>query len=553
MPILNSTKKDMKAFEDSLKNLSNSINNVTDNVGDISGQMDEFNGQVNSIRNDVKSLEDNFKDFMVEIKTDNEVKNAKSQIVELEKQIKNNYYKYDLIRNRLNDIINNMGNGGIDKKLLPTQSEISSLNMPNFYLYYILIAVSAWFKDEKKSAKKAIKNALNLDETNTSLFFSFLYLKLKRFGTAYKWIKRYLLSVNPNKIDYKYIDLVNYVYGYCNDNRLIKLISSYLNDWNVSIKISGKLRNKQVDLWTRVLTEKANIDDDSVYSYSSKYVLNYDKMKSKVDNSLIYNNIYYEINDLMGNHNYQISLDDIFNKLIFDYDSKEIEIRNNYFKLRCVIECNGNIEESNNLYEKIKLTDTKVSDLYTLLSDILLFKQSINNEVKDLVTDYLAEYMCKAFESVTNKNDDELKYQIQINEWVAETENGSDEKELVDSIIQYVKDPFMQDIKNIKYVNAKTIYSGVFLLIGLIVCAFNLYIGVVMFIVGLVMGYIFIKEVTKTIENTRHQMSETIKQYIFELTNTLAEIVDVEFIIKRNSEHKEYLEDLFESLKQINK
>ena len=51
----------------------------------------------------------------------------------------------------------------------------------------------------------------------------------------------------------------------------------------------------------------------------------------------------------------------------------------------------------------------------------------------------------------------------------------------------------------------------------------------------------FLLEISKNRQDIINEYNETINKYLFELNNTLAEIVDIKFICKRNLKYKNEL------------
>ena len=138
-------KKDIDALERSLKTLSENMSSVANDVVDINGQINDFNSQVDILKSNVKSLEQEIKDFMLEVRGSSLVSNAQNEILLKENELNKKYGHYDLIRRKINGILNSIDLNTIKKNTLLTQSEQSLLNTPNYYLSYALIKISQLF------------------------------------------------------------------------------------------------------------------------------------------------------------------------------------------------------------------------------------------------------------------------------------------------------------------------------------------------------------------------------------------------------------------------
>ena len=103
------------------------------------------------------------------------------------------------------------------------------------------------------------------------------------------------------------------------------------------------------------------------------------------------------------------------------------------------------------------------------------------------------------FEEAFSNNGEpvDTEVEIKINEWTGITKDGSNEKELQDSLTDYVKKPFEIDSQEQQYVSPKTIYCGIFVVIGFILSFIKLYIGLIVILVGGGMLMYFLLEISK--------------------------------------------------------
>ena len=257
-------KKDIDALERSLKILSENMSSVANDVVDINGQINDFNSQVDTLKSNVKSLEQEIKDFMLEVRGSSLVSNAQNEILLKENELNKKYGHYDLIRRKINGILNSIDLNTIKKNTLLTQSEQSLLNTPNYYLSYALVALCAWFRNEKKLARKGLNKALNLNDSKTSLLFCLIHLRLNRNETALKWLKRYLDTQDPNNMDN---DIINVLESLVSDTYSVKmtdLILSYINDWCNKLNNNSNINNYQIDRWREFFSETIETIENNI-------------------------------------------------------------------------------------------------------------------------------------------------------------------------------------------------------------------------------------------------------------------------------------------------
>lgn len=539
-------KKDTSSLESDLNTLTENMKIIASSVDDINVQVDDFKEQFDEVRSNIDSIEKQIKDFMIEVRGNNYVSNARIELDNAEESLNNNYGQYDIIRNKVNEIVNILERGYIEKKKLLTQSEQSRLSNSEYYLTHSLIAICAWLKNEKKLAHKALNKAISLDDNKTSLLFSMLYLKLNRKEAAIKWLKRYLNNQDATNMNSDILGVINLLSSEMYDDDVSKTLYEHVNNW-VNKAINDKVSEDAVNKWENFFRNSIDTINEDEYSFSKMYVKSYSKLMKKLELCYSYNNVYAKFLELLNNLDNDNNEDKIFHNLIYDYDSKELELRRNILKNKLIIECNGNLEEAENKY---KMYDNFIStndNFYTELNDVIVNRKDLSLNTKKLAISLCKNDIIKGYERVFN-NDDILdeEFEIKINEWTGTTKDGSNEKELQDSLTDYVKKPFAEESQNQQYYSPKTIYCGIFIVIGIILTFIKFYIGLSVVVVGGVMLMFFLFNISRNREDIIKDYKDTLNKYIFELNNVLAEIVDMKYICKKNLKYKnqfiEYIE-----------
>lgn len=538
-------KKDTSSLESDLNTLTENMKVIASNVDDINDQVDDFKEQFNSVKSNIDSLERQIKTFISEVRGNTYVSNAKMELKSYEDELSEEYGQYDVIRNKVSEIVNDLEKGYIEKNKLLTQSEQARLSNSKYYLAHILVAICAWLKNEKKLARKSINKALDLNDNKTSLLFSVIYFKLNRNNTAIKWLKRYLDNQNPSNMNSDVIGVINILSYYVNDNETENKLYNYINNW-VNKSKNEEIENKAINKWENFFRSRLNIIDENEYPYSKLYVRSFNKIKKNLELYYSFNNVYADFLGLINNFDNDINEDKILNTLLYDYSDKELELRRNILKNKLIIECHGNMDEVELKYKTYDNFINSNDNFYLDLNDVLLSRNDVSLNIKRLAVYFVKNNIVRGYERVFN-NDNVLdeEFEIRINEWVGITKDGSNEKELQDSLTDYVKKPFAEESQLQRYNSPKTIYCAIFIVIGIILTFIKFYVGLSVVIVGGFMLMFFLLNISRNREDIIKDYNETLNKYLFELNNVLAEIVDMKYICKKNLKYKnEFLEYL---------
>lgn len=541
-------KKDIISLESDLNTLTENMKIIAGNVDDINEEVENFKEQFDEVKSNINSIEKEIKNFMIEVRGNTYVSNARLELESDEESLNKNYGQYDEIRNKINDIVNDLERGFINKNKLLTQSEQSRLSDSSYYLTHSLIAICAWLKNEKKLARKSLNKALSLDDNKTSLLFSMIYLKLDRKNTSIKWFKRYLSNQDATNMNSDILGVINLLSNEKYDNEITDTLYSHVNSWVNKAKndtISDEVSIK----WEEFFRNNLNVIKEDEYSYSKLYVKSYSKMIRKLEVCYSYNNVYASFLELLDGLKSNTDEDTIFHNLIYDYSSKELELRRNILKNKLIIECKGNLEEASSKYELYDNFISTSDNFYTELNDAIINRKDISLNTKKLAISLCKDDIIRGYNKVFDNTGDFINedIEIKINEWTGTTKDGSNEKELQDSLTDYVKKPFVEESLKQQYFSPKTIYCSIFIVIGIILAFIKFYVGLSVVIVGGIMLMYFLFITSRNRDDIIKDYNDTLNKYIFELNNVLAEIVDMKYICNKNLKYKNEFTEYIES------
>ena len=178
------------------------------------------------------------------------------------------------------------------------------------------------------------------------------------------------------------------------------------------------------------------------------YIKNFDKLKTSLEISYSYNNAYSKfLNLLNDNKQEDKSIDELLNSLLFSYEDNEAELRKSILKNKLIIECKGNIEEANKKYKLYNNSLNIKNNFGNELTNAILNRNDVSLSTKKLAISLTKQNIVKGFEEAFSNDGDPIdtEVEIKINEWTGVTKDGSNEKELQDSLTDYVKKPFAID------------------------------------------------------------------------------------------------------------
>jgi len=541
----------LSTLENNLQVLANNIGTVSQSVNTVSGHINQVEGQVNNVKNDVKSLEEEIKAFMLEIKQGTVVANARQTILMDQSELDKKYSHRDEVRRRVNGLLQSIDINAIRKSTVENISEETIINAPNYWLAPALVALCAWYTNNKELANNALREAMARDDEKTSLLFCLVHLRANRIETSMKWLNRYLSMQDPSKMESKIITILDAitsgVFGIEAKRNCLEKVNEWIKELNYP-----EYKNVQIKRWERYFREKIEKIDDDEFPYLNKYVNEKEKVKDIISISRTSENILSDVKNIMEENEYKNlsstnKIDNLLQLLVFNYDNEELELKKDIQKNKHIIEANGDISKALKEFEKTSGAFEEVNDFYNHITNVAMEPKITNASLttKKFAISISKDFIIKGYNEIFSIESANMlpDLTININKWSGTTKNGSNQKELEESLDKFFDDEFHDEIYGERLFNMRMLIATVLGIIGII---FTLKIPVaasIIFSVVLIYNIVeFIKANSKREAKIR-QLNEIKKQNKSILDNVLAEIVDYYFTYKNSrKDHEQFLD-----------
>ncbi|MBQ7104225.1 MAG: hypothetical protein IJN90_00020 [Bacilli bacterium] len=539
--------------------IENNLGQLAKNIGNVSVNVEEVDTKVNKVTDSVKTIEDEIKNFMVEIRGSTIVSNAKQSIMMSQEELNKQYGHYDSVRRKINGIFQATDMNAVKKSTIENISEQVIIDTPNYWLAPALVSLCAWLTDNKDLANRALKEAMNRDDEKTSLLFCLVHLRANRYETALKWLTRYLEMQDPAKMESKIVTVLDAITNGSFGVDAKELCLQKIDSWIKELSSQPGYKEIQVDRWNAYLNSLINNTPNEDFDFIKKYTNELDKVNRILAVSNSQQNILSELKNIIKEEqNINISttsqIDKLINMLVFNYENEELDLKKDIAKNRLIIEENGNVTKANERFKETEFAFQKATDFYSQLTNITIeyknTKPTINTRkmAMALSKDWINEAynnMSKSFEN------NDLNIDIKIDNWNGSTNNGQNEKELVQSLNDYIDQETHNDIYGKQLVDIKMIFTTIIgiIMMFVVIIALNQPMLAVVILIGILIFDAYVYYVNYTERQAKIKAREKRKEnakYI--LLNTIAEIVDFNFICKDSKETHDQINIFLNSL-----
>lgn len=429
----------LDAIEDNIGAVAEELSGVIANVSNVNNHVSEVDEKVSTLNNRVK-------DLISEIQENTTITNARQSIMYNNSLIEKKYGYFDNVRRNTISILDVIENSNISLDAINDLKENLLLNNPNYWLANALAALNNWILDDKENCDNEVKNAIRKDEEKTSIFFCLVNLKLGRINSSINWLERYLSLQNPLALNSDFVTVLDLIAtGSFGDNAK-KVVFNKISKWHEQLNSELILRDNEIKIW------KEYIFSNSSYDGKFSHLAGITDYGHIINNNLKIVSSYKEVLDKFKKINLtnysNKNVDNIIEDLIYKYEEKENVYQKENLKNKLIIECNGDRDKAQKLYEKISSTTDDKVDLLTLLTNITINNEyyNISSETRKLALNLSKQYILAAFKEI-NDTININTFDINYNGYKISTKDGHNIEEAKERLQTYLNDTFNSDDK----------------------------------------------------------------------------------------------------------
>jgi len=516
---------DLNRIEGALRALENDVYSVSDQVQDV-------NAQVKNTKNSLERLIQEFHDY---VRKDQLVKNvhlAETRIVKVRQELETNFGHYGEVRRRVTGILQAVDVSLVKKGTIENVSEEHMLSAPRYWLAPCLIALSSWLNDKQELAEKAMIEAIRRDAKKTSLFFALVTRRGARYKASRAWLEKYLGLQDPHSLEREIVILIdgfaNGIFGPDARAKCVKEIEKWIEELEQKVGFV----EEQYDQWKRALESKLPREYNKNYPYLQKYSPTWPQLENSLAGAKLHRIIYDYFQDIFAKEvtpakNIAYAVDALLDTLVSKFDEEELPLRRDERELALIIQENGDKKRAKQLFDNEKTLEERVS-FAQLLTNFAMHPEESSASVatQKLSIALSKEWIKSAHDDITAENRMKVPIDIalSIGNWEGSTQDGSDEKSLLQSLENQLNSERDYAISGIKL----TFMHWLALIAGAL-CVLMGFSNIFLLIVGVIgIAYFFNGRngVQKQKDKVYEEYAKSVQVNSDILRATLAELVD---------------------------
>ncbi|EHI61146.1 hypothetical protein [Hungatella hathewayi] len=453
------------------------VNNLNETIGSFKSKVDVKIDSVNTSTASIQATTDKIYDSISKFKQDmiqNEQKQlAHENILRIDQVLKEQFGDHEAIRKTVIGVVKDFDINLVRNSTIQEISEELWITSSRYWLSYALMAVTAWINDYKEVGNNALAECVRRDPVKASLFFCLLNLRFGRNEASSLWFFEYLKTLNPAVMQQESAILLQaYLNGLFGTDKELEhnvnhVIKSWITELNAHQDIAGELV-RAYQKYIQLLPAAKECHYQTLQDYCDTYenlkqsyanVSKYDKLIAYIDSMNV------ELEE-QTEGNYKGRVDSILLNLISNYDSEELELKNQQAYFNFIIENDGLVDAAEKQFEEYQNVKSESFDIGKQMIQWAVYDDVDQTDihVKKFGLQNTKEWFKEAVENWAMMLQETLPldFPLHIDTWSG-VSNGEDQVSLVENMRTYYDNNKFQ----IMYVNTVNIAAIIVVILSL--------------------------------------------------------------------------------------
>lgn len=518
-----------------LSNIVSAVNSISNGISVVDHNVNILHNKQDVLENDLATLSAAFAEFVeMDIRQKN-LQLAETRVGNLKQDLQIKYGYYAEIRRMATGILQGVDTGIIGEDTLKFTTEEVMLKAPGYWLAPALICTSSWIRNDKSNCDKALKESLKRDDYKSTIFFMLLMRRLMRNEASLKWLERYFMHQDARDLDREFIVILEAVTTGVFSPAGKQLMMNYVSKWLDQLTESDNFVNEQRDRWLDFFYASPGVIPPDKYILLKKYThaTNWNDIEQSIQQvkthnilKTFFNNIFTRGQDF--SHKLIVQLDQILSLLVTNFDDEELPLQQQVRLNELIIEYDGDKKYAQaKMNAEMKIFQEKV-DFLQLLTNASFNpeKSGATKLTQALAVSISLTWIVEAYDKFVGQIRSKVptKINIVIDDWKGDTQDGKNEKELLESQNNFYDNILRSELTKI---SSAVIIIGIVMLVGGILLMISAPVfGALVGLIGGIMASTSYSNRKKKIESINESIEKRRKDARNVLSGVISDIVE---------------------------
>lgn len=522
-----------------LQVVSSQVEQATQHIAVVSGQVETVAHQQAATHDRLEALYVEFMEFRAVDARQKRLQLASTQIIEVRQELDKRFGHYDEVRNHATGILQATDAGIVRDETMRTRVEELKLSSPGYWLAPSLVALVGWISDNRALAENALVDAIKLDDSKASLFFSLVSRRGRRMEACARWLLRYFQIQNPTAMDREVVvmldALANGVFG----GGALTTCSAVIDEWLAQLEEQAGFPEEQRKRWADVLDVKAPKVAPNEYPTLRQYSPTWARLEATLSaarrNQAILS--FFEqmfTGEIVVPSRMEGAVDGILESLVTNFDDQELPLRRKELLLQLIIEKDGDEQAASRDFGPASDSLKEQTNFAAMLTNAAMYpeRSQATPATQRYAVSRSRQWIIAGFQDLVARDRAQVAVDVEIGSgsWKGASRDGSNEQQLVGDLHQHYSDRIEQAIAAVTITGSTWAVTIIGALLGLVIAIQ----GGGAILVGLVImagagAYFYFQH--NNLENIRQRTREALEKERDEaqriLKAGLAELTDV--------------------------
>jgi hypothetical protein len=328
---------DLSVINSALRSLSSDMSGVHAELGNLNVKNDQ-------LANELLKLAAQFADFVKADQKNKSLQLAVTREGNLKQDLQIKFGYYGEVRRMATGVLQGVDTGIVGEDTLRFTTEEVVLKAPGYWLAPALVALSAWIRNDKSTAEKALNESLKRDDYKTTLFFMLVMRRLARNEASLKWLTRYFLHQNPHNLGREFIIILEAVSTGIFLPAGKNLMLSHVKDWIYQLTKGDTYINEQKARWIKYFESRRSAPDNK-YPLLAQYATNWSALEMSLGEAKTNQVLIAHFKSVIGATDFsksiKVQLDEILSMLVTNFDDEELPLQEQVRMNQLIIQKDG--------------------------------------------------------------------------------------------------------------------------------------------------------------------------------------------------------------------
>ena len=353
----NNSDAKFRDLETSLRNLHRSVRSAEQSihsaeshlersVNEVSDRVDTAIRISRGLQTDLQAIRETFESFIQEERLARNEQIAQTRLIDVRNEITRQFGPRETVRRNTKGMLQAMDARIVTQRALQEAAEELMLDVPEYWLAPVLVALAAWIRNDRRVADYALVNAVSRDRDKTALFFSLVLARYKRFPAVADWISEYLDEQHEDKLSREFTVVLDAVTQGALGPDALRKIRDRCDSWIAGLSPGGPAVEEQKIRWGQFIDrQRTQLGDD--FSILPTVCTNWPDVLNWLESATVHAGTERKLRAWLAETTVRYSdlrqaVDSILDTLVAKYDRDEEPLRLIEARMMAIIKHHGN-------------------------------------------------------------------------------------------------------------------------------------------------------------------------------------------------------------------